>query len=61
MRILPTPAVGLAQKGWKDAALWALRGGTSGSRRASGAHPTCFNLERVPLRPLLLLALRLLP
>lgn len=36
MKILPTPAVGLAQKGWKDAALWALRGGTGGSKRVSG-------------------------
>jgi len=36
MKILPTPGVGLAQKGWKDAALWALRRGTGGSRRASG-------------------------
>lgn len=36
MKILPTPEVGLVQKGWKDAALWALQGGTGDSKRVSG-------------------------
>lgn len=63
MRILATPEVRLVQNGWKDAALWALRGGMSGSRR--GLRPATWPGlawgECLPLVSLLLLGLRPLP